>query len=206
MNPVAITVATLTLTLTLISHVTCFPYLHGGLRAEDGIPLDTVASDLSDRLTKMTAQLQAQDVLITDLKTRLANVLTPAVVFTATFSRVDIRGLDDQQVLKFDKVLTNVGQGYSPDTGLFTAPEHGTYIFNVHVARHPSDTHSCVEVDLYRGLQHHVTTASSCAINDTRASKMAAFQLEKGDTVHVQMRSGDLLLGNLHTSMSAIKV
>ncbi|XP_070198514.1 uncharacterized protein [Littorina saxatilis] len=132
MNPVAITVATLTLTLTLISHVTCFPYLHGGLRAEDGIPLDTVASDLSDRLTKMTAQLQAQDVLITDLKTRLASVLTPAVVFTATFSRVDIRGLDDQQVLKFDKVLTNVGQGYSPDTGLFTAPEHGTYIFNVH--------------------------------------------------------------------------
>nr|KAG5712443.1 hypothetical protein BaRGS_011417 [Batillaria attramentaria] len=31
--------------------------------------------------------------------------------------------------LKFDAVVTNVGKGYNPDTGAFTAPYNGTYLF-----------------------------------------------------------------------------
>jgi len=34
----------------------------------------------------------------------------------------------------FDRVVTNVGNAYDPDTGRFTAPVNGTYQFNVIIA------------------------------------------------------------------------
>ena len=37
---------------------------------------------------------------------------------------------EQQAVLKFDNVLTNVGTAYNPSTGMFTAPTDGTYLFN----------------------------------------------------------------------------
>ena len=56
------------------------------------------------------------------------------VAFTATFKNADLHGLGVGQTVKFDKVLYNAGNAYSPLTGLFTAPTDGTYLFYGHVS------------------------------------------------------------------------
>ena len=56
------------------------------------------------------------------------------VAFTARFSG-DTGGsahgvsLGDKTILRLDKVVTNIGNGYNPKTGVFTAPIAGTYSF-----------------------------------------------------------------------------
>jgi hypothetical protein len=54
------------------------------------------------------------------------------VAFTVTFSHDDSDDgipLGPHQTLKFDRVVTNAGNGYDPTTGLFTAPVAGYYAF-----------------------------------------------------------------------------
>lgn len=38
--------------------------------------------------------------------------------------------LDRSQTVKFDDVITNIGDAYDPTTGHFTAPYHGLYSFS----------------------------------------------------------------------------
>jgi hypothetical protein len=45
-----------------------------------------------------------------------------AASFTVTFSDSDITGLGTNQVLKFDLIISNQGNGYNKNTGVFTAP------------------------------------------------------------------------------------
>ena len=73
------------------------------------------------------------------------------------------------------------------------------------MTRHPSDPERCLAVDLNHG-QQQVTSASSCLYQDSSSSSMAALHLAVGDTVRVQLRSGTMLTGYLHTSMSGRKL
>ena len=72
------------------------------------------------------------------------------------------------------------------------------------VTRHLSDTDRCVVVDLYRG-QQQVTTLFACLYNNS-SSSLAAVHLTRGEAVHVQLRSGTMLSGHAHTSMSGMKL
>lgn len=54
-----------------------------------------------------------------------------AVGFTACLSTSgDVFHQGDQTII-FDKVFTNVGQGYNSHTGIFTAPRRGLYVFHL---------------------------------------------------------------------------
>nr|KAG5686622.1 hypothetical protein BaRGS_006296 [Batillaria attramentaria] len=50
------------------------------------------------------------------------------VAFTARFSRDNI-AVANHTTLKLDKVITNIGNGYDPLSGIFTAPVAGVYGF-----------------------------------------------------------------------------
>ena len=41
-----------------------------------------------------------------------------------------------EEILKYDRVLLNAGDGLNPDTGVFTCPAPGTYMFIIHIATH----------------------------------------------------------------------
>ena len=53
------------------------------------------------------------------------------VAFTAVISRTDLRNLGAGHSIVFDKIITNVGDGYHNTTGVFTAPASGIYVFNM---------------------------------------------------------------------------
>jgi hypothetical protein len=59
--------------------------------------------------------------------------LEQPVAFWVRFNEFDITGLGDGQTLKWDNVVYNAGSGYDQNTGVFTAPQAGTYVFIVRV-------------------------------------------------------------------------
>ncbi|CAC5386617.1 unnamed protein product [Mytilus coruscus] len=49
-----------------------------------------------------------------------------SVAFTASLSEFYV--VDSNEIIKFDKVWMNIGDGYDPESGVFTAPETGLYM------------------------------------------------------------------------------
>ena len=56
------------------------------------------------------------------------------VAFAVRFSKYPVEGLVIGQKMKYDDVVYNTGSGYSPTTGIFTAPSAGAYTFFVSVS------------------------------------------------------------------------
>nr|KAG5706345.1 hypothetical protein BaRGS_033106 [Batillaria attramentaria] len=134
------------------------------------------------------AELRAE---INDLKSK--------VVFTTS----DIHGLGVGQILKFDRVLYNVGNGYDPTTGYFTAPSAGTYAFYNRVMVHaaPGDL---IQTAMYKG-NILLAYADACCHAEDSGTTMVTMHLSKGETVHIQVHSGNRFWGD-HTIFTGFKL
>jgi hypothetical protein len=53
------------------------------------------------------------------------------VAFTAGISSADLTQLGDHHTIIFDKPITNVGNAYSVNSGIFQAPLKGIYVFTM---------------------------------------------------------------------------
>merc|ERR1712087_576529 len=95
--------------------------------------------------------------------------------------------VNGNQKVKFDRVFTNVGSGYESTTGVFTCPQSGLYMFNVHaLARNDSD----MWLELHHNY-HYVFSVWGHTDNDySAASNAALLQLTKGDEVYVVSTEG----------------
>ncbi|XP_033964945.1 complement C1q-like protein 2 [Pseudochaenichthys georgianus] len=92
--------------------------------------------------------------------------------------------------LKFSKVFTNIGQAYSPTTGIFTAPVRGVYYFRFNMWESRFSAWSYVR--LYhndrRKMGLHDYRGGSGVVS---ASNSMVLQLEKGDVVYIDLPSGN---------------
>nr|QGH45415.1 complement system-related protein C1ql4a-1 [Cyprinus carpio] len=120
------------------------------------------------------------------------SVYSPKIAFYAGL-RKQHEGTD---VLKFDDVVTNVGNYYEPSTGKFTCPLPGIYFFTYHVLMRGGDGTS-MWADLKKNGQVRASAiAQDADQNYDYASNSVILHLDVGDEVCVQLDGGKVHGGN----------
>ncbi|XP_053397411.1 complement C1q tumor necrosis factor-related protein 3-like [Mercenaria mercenaria] len=105
-------------------------------------------------------------------------ILTPVneepVVFFATLGK-HIINTGVHQVIPFDNLITNVGNGYNPHAGDFRAPVAEVYVFSVSLLTYHDTTSGDYAV------WRNGTVVSSMYLRGETGSQTVIFELSKGD-------------------------
>lgn len=129
----------------------------------------------------------------------MPTVTTPKVVFAAQLSK-DITKLGSHQIIEYDKVLLNDGNGYDVRHGHFTAPVKGVYLLSLIVY---TDHHNTINLDLVKNGQA-VTILYANGITDSASGTFVLpILLQQGDMVWVRTHAGNegKTLPGFYTSM-----
>lgn len=127
------------------------------------------------------------------------------IAFFAYMSQsVQINAISKYMTFVYDRVETNVGNGYDVQSGNFTAPENGVYVF--HTSTTSFDKSYCTVEVVKNGQIKDITFADSWNHDDRAvASSMTILSLTKGDIVLVRVgakQGGNYLESNQYTRMS----
>ncbi|XP_038277924.1 complement C1q-like protein 2 [Dermochelys coriacea] len=100
------------------------------------------------------------------------------------------------EVLKFDDVVTNLGNHYEPATGKFSCQVRGIYFFTYHILMRGGDGTS-MWADLCKNGQVRASAiAQDADQNYDYASNSAVLHLDSGDEVYVKLDGGKAHGGN----------
>ncbi|KAJ8267975.1 hypothetical protein COCON_G00131470 [Conger conger] len=100
------------------------------------------------------------------------------------------------EVLKFDDVVTNLGNHYDPTTGKFTCSIPGIYFFIYHVLMRGGDGTS-MWADLCKNNQVRASAiAQDADQNYDYASNSVVLHLEPGDEIYIKLDGGKAHGGN----------
>ncbi|XP_034985720.1 complement C1q-like protein 2 isoform X1 [Zootoca vivipara] len=100
------------------------------------------------------------------------------------------------EVLKFDDVVTNLGNHYDPTTGKFTCQVRGIYFFTYHILMRGGDGTS-MWADLCKNGQVRASAiAQDADQNYDYASNSVVLHLDSGDEVYVKLDGGKAHGGN----------
>ena len=104
----------------------------------------------------------------------------PAVAFTALVSKDTTVG--SKAVVKYDRVLSNVGGAYHPSTGIFTAPYKGVYTISCSLLSDPSNS---VHLQITKNGSK-VSILYSASSTHPHAGQTLQLLLNKGDKIWIQ--------------------
>ncbi|KAK7097352.1 collagen alpha-1(X) chain-like [Littorina saxatilis] len=183
--------------------------------------LEAKLTSAETRLTGVEATNQQQSSTITDLNTKLSDVnsklsdvnssssvglnnintrLDTTVFFTAHMSKYPVT-IGERSPIRFDAVVTNVGGGYNPTTGVFTAPVSGVYVVYAQLMKHIDVPYIWWVLDK-SGTVLCMNRLEKTSTYDT-SSCLATTGLHKGEQVFVRRDKGDNTLeGNWYCSFS----
>ncbi|KAL7373752.1 hypothetical protein ABVT39_014120 [Epinephelus coioides] len=167
-------------------------------------------AELKRENADLLARVTASENKITVLETRMSSIENevaelkrenadrPKVAFSAGLTDAGPVGPFDTEItLKFSKVFTNIGQAYSPNTGIFTAPVRGVYYFRFTVWN--NRTSAWMGAYLYHNEKRMTL---SYDYNDEHAyvsvSNALILQLEKGDVVYMALHPGHGIFDDLY--------
>ncbi|KAK7094623.1 complement C1q-like protein 3 [Littorina saxatilis] len=159
------------------------------LQAELQAEKNRAAAAEASLLSQLTA---SQNEIIT-LLGRVAALSTP-VAFTVRFSTYDDINTTHTP-LRFDKILLNAGNGYDPQTGMFTAPLAGTYAFFLN--QMTANRHGEVLMAIVK--QSAIVDSVFSAEYEEQASTLVTSHLGRGEQVSVVHQGGVAIRGSWST-------
>ncbi|KAL3864016.1 hypothetical protein ACJMK2_005728 [Sinanodonta woodiana] len=149
-------------------------------------------------LTSIVLSLQNQVVDLQSQQKRETRAISPEYGFMAMLSN-HVGGLHLNQPIVFDKVITNIGDAYNNQNGMFTCIVPGTYLFTFSIM---ADTTEYVEAALALN-GNHVINAISDHTGTTvwdMGSSSAILSLREGDVVSVVIQWPDRVDNTLHAN------
>ncbi|XP_018618697.1 cerebellin-2-like [Scleropages formosus] len=152
-------------------------------------------------VTVLKSTVEEQGAVLEELKTENAD--RPKVAFSAGMNEeIYVGPFNTDTTLIYRTVHTNVGSGYNPNTGIFTAPVKGVYQFSF-------TTHAGANFSTFVILVHNINHLSM--ISDWKAmdgsnsaANSAIAHLNVGDQVYVQLYRGTHIWSGLHSSFSGM--
>ncbi|XP_062292087.1 myosin-11-like isoform X4 [Scomber scombrus] len=156
------------------------------LKRENTDLLHRVTS-VEDKNKDMMARLKISENEVEELKRQNAD--QPKVAFSIGLTDSGLIGPFNTDItLKFSKVITNIGQAYSPSTGLFTAPVRGAYYFSFTTLDRRSSAYR--NIYIYHNDKRMLLSYNYSANANESVSNSLVLQLEKGDVVYLVLPAG----------------
>ncbi|XP_045898797.1 complement C1q tumor necrosis factor-related protein 3-like [Micropterus dolomieu] len=146
---------------------------------------------MRDKLGVMENKLKDSENQILELK----NKDTTKVILTAAVGSKGAMGpFNTDTTLIYRAVKTNIGNTYSPYTGIFTAPVAGVYYFTIFY--HAGGSHQA-KLYLYKNNEMMVRAQDHWSVFDTadNGGNAVFLQLQQGDQVYVRMAANSHVWG-----------
>ncbi|XP_059357518.1 cerebellin-2-like [Carassius carassius] len=140
------------------------------------------------KIKSMEEKLNALNDEVMELRSK--NKVSAKVAFSASLSaswEVKTVGPHEEAItLVYENVLTNIGNAYDANTGIFTAPVKGVYFFNF-VVFNPN--HMSTGVRLFKNGNFVVAATDNPPEQDTEDTtcNSVSLILEQGDRIHLQL-------------------
>ncbi|XP_065806181.1 cerebellin-1-like [Labrus bergylta] len=148
---------------------------------------------LREKMGIMETRLKDSENQIHELKTKE----TTRVAFSAATGGDNnaIGPFSTDRTLIFRKVITNIGNTYNTETGIFAAPVTGTYYFTLF--HHAGGTHTA-SLSLIKNNVVVVMTYDHPSTQDTadNGGNAVLLQLQQGDQVYVRLDANAHVWGN----------
>ncbi|XP_061177316.1 cerebellin-1-like [Saccostrea echinata] len=104
-------------------------------------------------------------------------------------SNIQIKTLSKHKIFVYNRVETNIGNGYDDKSGKFIAPESGIYVIHTTTFSH-NKSHVVIEV-VKNGVVKDVAIADSGNHDDNAsASTLTILNLKKGDVLNTRVGPG----------------
>ncbi|XP_061177315.1 complement C1q-like protein 4 [Saccostrea echinata] len=119
-------------------------------------------------------------------------------------SNIQIKTLSKHRIFVYDRVETNIGNGYDAKSGKFIAPESGVYVIHTTTVSYDK-SHSVIEV-VKHGVIKNIGIADSGNHDDyASTSTLTVLNLKRGDVLNTRVGpgyGGQYLLSNTLARMS----
>ncbi|XP_049424428.1 complement C1q-like protein 3 [Epinephelus fuscoguttatus] len=170
----------------------------------DMCDLLTAFTAMKEKIAVMKIRLEDSENQIRDLRIKERT----KVIFSAATGGGynDIGPFNKNTTLIYRTVITNIGDAYSPHTGVFVAPVAGVYYFTIFYHAQ-GFLHS--RLWLFKNKQHMLTTNDHQTNADgaDNGGNAVFMQLQLGDQVYVLMDKGSHVWGtDYHTTFSGFLV